>query len=263
MVTQNIRVDLCIERAASFSYLFALREVANSATPIDLTGLDARLIVFDDPANIGTPIVTYTPLSGELTIDALAGDITFSLTATATEALAFDSALYVLEIFDPGDPTVVDKVASGCLEVCPRGAPSLGLVVSSSATVLTAQRGLPGPAGTSAPGGVPAPSVASVAPATTVAVDSVLLTEYSACKWFLNVKELAGALRQRSSEVLGTRNAAGVAQHTHTGRVPSGIGMVTFPYAVSVVISGGSLELRLTNTHTVAVSVDAVRLGII
>lgn len=78
--------------------------------PVDLTSFTARMMIrgsIDDT----DPLVTLTTENGGITLGSADGTITLLITATATAALTFDTAVYDLELVDGSG--VVTRLLSG------------------------------------------------------------------------------------------------------------------------------------------------------
>lgn len=113
------KVSLKIDQGASFSKVAVWKKGATSATatPVNLTGCTARM---QARAKIESPTayLTLTTENGGIALGGALGTIEFCiLSATATAALTWKSAVYDLEIVFP-DGSVVRKVA-GAISVSP------------------------------------------------------------------------------------------------------------------------------------------------
>lgn len=97
------RLDLIIEQGTLFNVQLEYLE-ADEETPINLSDFDGRMDIrpFQESTDI---ILTLTTSGGEITIDGPNGLVTLILTADVTTALAFDCAVYDLELVDRLDPT--------------------------------------------------------------------------------------------------------------------------------------------------------------
>lgn len=97
-------------------YLKGFTYVDSSKTPIDITGLDARMHIrrrdsspaFDLELTTGNGRITTVPASGEINI---------VLTALETDTLTINSGVYDLELYDAGDLDIVDTILEGAVTI--------------------------------------------------------------------------------------------------------------------------------------------------
>lgn len=77
--------------------------------PVDLTGYTARMYIRENIEDV-IPVHIMTTEDGGITLGGANGTITLSISATATAAFTFDTAMYDLELING---TVVTAVISG------------------------------------------------------------------------------------------------------------------------------------------------------
>lgn len=97
-------------------YLKGFIYADSSKTPIDLTGLDARMQIRERDVSL-TPEIELTTGNGRITFVPLEGQINIVLTAPETEALTITSGVYDLEIYDSADVDVVDTILEGAVTI--------------------------------------------------------------------------------------------------------------------------------------------------
>ncbi len=99
------RLDLIIEQGTLFNVQLQYLE-ADEETPINLSDFDGRMDIrpFQESPDADI-ILTLTTSGGEIIIDGPNGLVTLILTADVTTALAFECAVYDLELVDRLDPT--------------------------------------------------------------------------------------------------------------------------------------------------------------
>lgn len=88
----------------------------STKTPIDLTGIDARMHI-RERENSPAPEIELTTTNGRLTIIGASGQINIVLTAQETEGLTINNGVYDLELYDAGDPDIVDTILEGAVTV--------------------------------------------------------------------------------------------------------------------------------------------------
>lgn len=88
----------------------------SSKTPIDLTGLEARMQIRERESS-QTFEIELTSLNGLITMIPLSGQINIELGATDTDALTITSGVYDLELYDPADVDVVDTILEGAVTI--------------------------------------------------------------------------------------------------------------------------------------------------
>lgn len=88
--------------------------LADRVTPINLTGLQARMQVRDGATNpVALVSLTSSPAAG-LTVTPLLGQVNFRIGADVMSTLPVDGDLvYGLELYDPTDLTQVSYAVSG------------------------------------------------------------------------------------------------------------------------------------------------------
>lgn len=107
---------LCIKADATKTATFYYRE-PDGTTPIDITGLEARIRFAAVGGDTNLLTLTSDPAAG-LTITPLLGQIDMKITPAQTGALNLDVKLeWDLELYDPGDATVVTALVSGTADV--------------------------------------------------------------------------------------------------------------------------------------------------
>jgi hypothetical protein len=84
-------------------------------TPVVLTGFTARMSIKDRVG--GTELLSLTTENGGIVIDLTRHTITIKITAAATAALSFKSAVYDLEIVSPDVVPVITPLLSGKVSV--------------------------------------------------------------------------------------------------------------------------------------------------
>jgi hypothetical protein len=88
--------------------------------PKDLTGFEARLQVRKSVGAAGDPLLEFTTSGGGgLVITALEGLTTLTVDADALVGLAWRAAVYQLELYFPGTPDVVKRLAGGTFIIDP------------------------------------------------------------------------------------------------------------------------------------------------
>lgn len=107
------KLALMIYQGATFKRVLRLKDSADA--PIDLTGATVRMHVRAVISDT-TPIIELTEANGRATItDAVNGEVTLLISATATAALDFTAGVYDLEI-EYSDGTV-DRVLIGTVKL--------------------------------------------------------------------------------------------------------------------------------------------------
>lgn len=90
--------NLFIEQGTTWRYPLALKAGATATSPaLNLTGYTAHMQLRSDIGS-ATAIIALTTANGRITIAPLIGQVDLVLSATETAALAFDRAVYDLEI---------------------------------------------------------------------------------------------------------------------------------------------------------------------
>lgn len=101
------KYNLTIEQGATFSKSVAIKDSVTNL-PRNLTGYFARGQVRDDYSD-ATPLATFTFTELDST-----GTFVFGLSSAVTTALAFDSAVYDIELVLTGSiPEVVERIMQG------------------------------------------------------------------------------------------------------------------------------------------------------
>lgn len=92
----TFKINLKIDQGADFAKLVTWKAGA-LRTPVDLTGCVARL---QARSRVGDPeaLLDLSSAAGEIILGGVAGTVEIVLTAAQTEALAFLSAIYHLEL---------------------------------------------------------------------------------------------------------------------------------------------------------------------
>lgn len=90
--------NLFIEQGTTWRYTLALKSGATATSPsLNLTGYTANMQLRADIAS-AAPIIALSTANNRITIAPLIGQVDLVLSATETAALAFDRAVYDLEI---------------------------------------------------------------------------------------------------------------------------------------------------------------------
>ena len=84
--------------------------------PIDITGLDARMQIREKDTS-PTAEIELSTANGRITTVHGDGHINIVLTAPETEAISIDTGVYDLELFDAGNPDIVDTILMGAVTV--------------------------------------------------------------------------------------------------------------------------------------------------
>lgn len=96
------KLNMLIEQGSTYRHNMQLRQGSETAPPLDLTGCQFRLHIRSQVAD-AVPILALTTENGGIVVqDALQGSIQLHITAAATGAVDFDSAVYDLEIVSAG-----------------------------------------------------------------------------------------------------------------------------------------------------------------
>lgn len=85
--------------------------------PSDLTNYTARMHIREE-VDSPTTIWEGSTGTGEITINASLGKVTFTIPASVTATFDFDSAVYDLEIVDDSVEPVVTRILEGTVELC-------------------------------------------------------------------------------------------------------------------------------------------------
>ncbi len=101
--------NFTIEQGARFSKRIEWKDAADDLVP--LTGLAARMHL-RPKVDSATVLLEMTTDNGRITLTD-PGIIEWALGADVTADLDFSSAVYDLEIYDPLDDTVVDRLLEG------------------------------------------------------------------------------------------------------------------------------------------------------
>lgn len=97
-------------------YLKGFIYADSSKNPIDLTGLDARMQIRERDSSTNYEM-ELTTANGRITTVPASGQINIVLTAPETESLTITNGVYDLELFDSGDPDVVDTILEGAVTI--------------------------------------------------------------------------------------------------------------------------------------------------
>lgn len=100
-------LNITIEQGATFNPVLTWKD--ENGVVIDLTGYSARMQI-RDTVDATSFIAELTDLTGEIVLGGTAGTITFNLSAAATAAFTFDSAVYDLELVNG---TIVNRLLKG------------------------------------------------------------------------------------------------------------------------------------------------------
>lgn len=92
-------IELLNVNAASWNP-YTGRGVLYTRAPYNLTGLQGRMQIRAEAASTSAVLVEITTANNKMVLDAALGTISLTLTAVETAALAFDSAVYDIEVFD-------------------------------------------------------------------------------------------------------------------------------------------------------------------
>jgi len=84
-------------------------------TPVDLTGLSARMTIRDRIG--GTLLASYTTATSEFAIDLTAKTITLTVAASVTAGYSWLTGVYDIELFTSGGTPVVYPLAAGSVTV--------------------------------------------------------------------------------------------------------------------------------------------------
>ena len=96
------KLKLLIEQGATFRKTLTWK-AGTPAVPVDLTGCTARM-QFRAEIAATTPLITLTTENGGITLGGALGTIELVITATATAAITWTTAVYDLEVvFASGD----------------------------------------------------------------------------------------------------------------------------------------------------------------
>lgn len=87
------------------------------AVAVDLTGCTARMQARAKITDTTTPLLSLTTENGGIALGGAAGTVTINMTATATAALTWKSAVYDLEIVFAD--TTVRRLLAGSISVSP------------------------------------------------------------------------------------------------------------------------------------------------
>lgn len=95
--TQNraATVNLLIQQGSDFSHTVSLQN--DDGTPLVLTGYSAKMQIRPELGS-ATMLLELSTGNGRIVLNALAGQLTLSLTNTITSGLTFRSGVYDLEI---------------------------------------------------------------------------------------------------------------------------------------------------------------------
>ena len=88
----------------------------STRTPIDLTGLDARMQIRERESS-PDPEIELTTTNGKLSIVGLDGKISIILTAIDTAGITINNGVYDLELYDSADLDVVDTILEGAVTI--------------------------------------------------------------------------------------------------------------------------------------------------
>ena len=94
--------NLLIEQGATFVWTLVLKNGVGSAAPVlNLSGYSARMHLRLEVATPTTLAALSSAPGGGITITPLDGRLDIEITAQATSAMAFDKAVYDLELVQP------------------------------------------------------------------------------------------------------------------------------------------------------------------
>lgn len=110
------KLNLKFEKGARFQKTLVWQD--SSKVPVPLTGFEARMQVRDSINSAGFA-VEVTSVGGDIVLEAGGniGQIDITIGATVTDALVMTSGVYDIEIYDPADVDVVDRLVEGTVEV--------------------------------------------------------------------------------------------------------------------------------------------------
>lgn len=97
-------------------YLKGFVYMDSTKTPIDITGLSARMHIRERDNSL-TPEIELTTTNGRITTVPASGQLNIVLTALETESLTITSGVYDLELYDAGDLDVVDTILEGAVTI--------------------------------------------------------------------------------------------------------------------------------------------------
>lgn len=105
-------LDLTIEQGATFDKTLTWQDA--DSTPIDITGYVARMQIREEKS-ADAVLLELTDVNGRIVLGDAAGTIQLLINAADTEAFAFTSGVYDLELESPGG--VVTRLVEGKVKV--------------------------------------------------------------------------------------------------------------------------------------------------
>jgi hypothetical protein len=89
----------------------------SSKVPIDLTGLSARMHIRERDNSPDPAEMELTTVNGRITLGGVTGQIDIILGATDTDTITIANGVYDLELYDVGDPDIVDTILEGAVTI--------------------------------------------------------------------------------------------------------------------------------------------------
>jgi len=106
------KLNLTIFQGATFAKVLTW-QVGSPPTAVNLTGYTARMMV-RATVDATAVLLTLTTENGGITLGGSAGTITLAITATATAALSFDTAVYDIELISGA---TVTRIVNGNIKL--------------------------------------------------------------------------------------------------------------------------------------------------
>jgi hypothetical protein len=97
-------------------YLKSFIYTDSSKAPIDISGLSARMQI-RERENSPAFETELTTTNGQITLGGVTGQINIILGATDTDLLTITNGVYDMELYNAGDPDVVDTILEGAVTV--------------------------------------------------------------------------------------------------------------------------------------------------
>lgn len=108
------KYDFILEQGSVYTQNFLYTDENDS--PIDLTGYTGRMMI-RATYDATSPLLTLQTSDGSLVLGDSSGTITANANATTTAALAFETAVYDIELYPAGDEAQAVKILYGSVSL--------------------------------------------------------------------------------------------------------------------------------------------------